>query len=85
MKRRLSLPLSARRVRVALGFLWLLDAGLQAQPHLFTAAWWRDDLAQSVMGLPGSLNAAILWAVGVVASHPAAWNALFVAVQAAMG
>ena len=85
VKRRLALPLSARRVRVALGFLWLLDAGLQAQPHLFTAGWWRDDLAQSVMGLPGSLNAAILWAVGVVASHPAAWNALFVAVQAAMG
>lgn len=77
--------LGRRRLRVALGLVWLLDAGLQAQPDLFGAAWWKDTLAQSVMGQPAALNHLILWAVGIVAAHAALWNSLFVAVQAAIG
>lgn len=78
-------PVTRRHVRAAVGALWLLDAGLQAQPHLFGAQWWHDHLAQSVMGQPQPVSRSILWIVDVVAAHPAAWNATFVAVQAVLG
>jgi len=79
------LPLTRRRVRVALGLLWLLDAALQAAPALFTPDWWRTDLAQSVMGEPMAINHSIFWAVNIIAAHPAVWNSGFVAIQAAIG
>jgi hypothetical protein len=79
------LPPTRRRVRVALGLLWLLDAGLQAAPAPFTADWWRTDLAQSVMGQPMPVNHSIFWAVNIIAAHPAVWNSCFVAIQAAFG
>jgi hypothetical protein len=81
---RIRLP-SRRGVRIALGALWLLDAGLQAAPALFGADWWRTDLAQSAMGQPAALNHSILWAVNIIAAHAAVWNTAFVGVEAALG
>jgi hypothetical protein len=78
-------PPSRRTVRVPVGVLWLIDAGLQTQPALFGADWWRNDLAQSVMGQPIPINHSIFYVVGIVAAHAAAWNAVFVAIQAALG
>jgi hypothetical protein len=77
--------LTPRRVRAALGALWLLDAALQAQPHLFTVEWWHNDLAQSVMGQPPAVAGSILWVVDHIAVHPVVWNGVFVAVQATLG
>lgn len=77
--------LTRRQVRAAVGGLWLLDAALQAQPHLFAADWWHNDLAQSVMGQPPNVARSILWVVDHIAMHPAPWNSLFVAVQASFG
>jgi hypothetical protein len=77
--------LTRRHIRAALGALWLLDAALQAQPHLFSADWWHNDLAQSVMAQPPIVARTILWTVGHIASHPAVWNGAFVAVQATLG
>jgi hypothetical protein len=77
--------LTPRRVRVAVGALWLLDAALQAQPRLFGPDWWRNDLAQSVMGQPHAVARSILWVVDRITWHPAPWNGLFVAVQALLG
>jgi hypothetical protein len=77
--------LTPRQVRAALGALWLLDAALQAQPHLFTAEWWHSDLAQSVMGEPPAVAGSILWVINQIAFHPALWNGVFVAVQAVLG
>jgi hypothetical protein len=80
-----SLPLSRRSLRRALGALWLADAALQAQPVIFGADWWRSDLAQSAMGEPPAIAHSIFWAVDLVAQHAAAWNVLFVAIQALIG
>lgn len=79
------LPPTRRQVRVCIGVLWLIDAGLQAQPDLFRAQWWRGDFAQSAMGEPASLSHSILWSANVVAAHPALWNSLFVVVEACFG
>ena len=78
-------PPSRREVRAAVGILWLVDAALQAAPALFTADWWRTDLAQSVMGQPPAVNRSIFWAVNLIAGHAALWNSMFVAVQVAIG
>lgn len=80
-----SLPLTRRQVRLALGVLWLVDAVLQAQPAIFGADWWRVELAQSVMGEPSSINHSIYLVVDMIARHAAAWNGLFVAIQAGIG
>lgn len=77
--------LTARRVRVCLGALWLLDAALQSQPQFFTADWWHDDLAESVMGQPAPVSRSILWATGVLAPHAVVVNTIVVAVQATFG
>ena len=68
-----------------LGALWLLDAALQAQPHLFGAEWWHDDLAQSVMGQPSPIARSILWVVNRMAGHSAVWNTSFVIAEAILG
>lgn len=74
-----------RRVRLALGLLWLLDAALQAQPVFFHPEVWRQDIAQSVMGEPPWVAHGVFWAIGVIAAHPAIWDGAFVAIQAALG
>ncbi|HWE56442.1 MAG TPA: hypothetical protein VG435_13080 [Acidimicrobiales bacterium] len=79
------LPPSRRTLRRILGALWLIDAILQAQPAFFGADWWRSDLAGSSMGEPAAIRHSILWAVGIIAAHPALWNSVFVAVQALLG
>jgi hypothetical protein len=83
--RRRLFPPTRRQVRAALGVLWLVDAALQAQPALFTAAWWRTDLSQSVMGEPMVINHSIFWAVNLIAAHAAVWNSLFIAIQVVIG
>ncbi len=84
-RQRCLVPLSRRQVRIAVGVLWLVDAGLQAQPALFTAEWWRSDLAQSVMGQPPEINHSIFAVINIIAAHAAMWNTAFVAVQVALG
>lgn len=79
------LPLTRRQVRRVLGVLWLIDAGFQAQPAFFSATVWRQDIAQSVMGEPPWVAHSIFWAIGIIATHAAAWNVLFVLVQCAFG
>lgn len=47
--------------------------------------WWRTNLARSVMGTPTAVNRSIYWVVDIIAPHAAAWNSLFVVIQAAIG
>ena len=79
------LPLSRRAVRGCVGALWLLDAALQGQPHLFTRDWLSSDLAQSVMGQPPEINHSIYSVINLLLPAAAAWNAVFVLIQAALG
>jgi hypothetical protein len=81
----MALPPTRRQVRIALGMLWLVDAGLQAQPPLFTGGWWRAGPGAAAAGEPPFVSHSVLWAVGVIAAHATVWNAAFVAVQLALG
>lgn len=77
--------LSRRGLVRALGVLWLLDAALQAQPALFTAAAWRDSVAQQAMAQPALLARLVLLVTSTVAHSPVLVNALIVGGEATMG
>ncbi len=77
--------LSRRKVRFWLGVIWLADGLLQANPSFFGARWWKDTLAQSVMGEPAWANRSIFWAVSLIAAHASFWNGVFVTVQLGIG
>ena len=74
-----------RRLRVALGALWLLDAALQLEPVNFARSYPLGTLAQSVMGAPGWENHAIFTAIRPFAVQWPWWNLAAAALQAAIG
>ena len=76
---------SRRRLQVILGWLWLLDALLQAEPPNFSHSYPLGDLAQSVMGAPAWENHLIYHVIGPFVAHWPWWNLGAVLVQAAIG
>ncbi len=72
-------------LRAALAATWLLDVGLQLQPFMFTKGFVNDVLVPSAQGNPGFVARPTLAVVHLIEPHIAAWNALFAAVQVAIG
>ena len=70
-----------RGLQITLGLIWLLDAGLQYQPYMFTRGFARDILAPAADGSPPVVHGPVSWAAGLVAAHPVVWNTLFATVQ----
>ncbi|HEU5003204.1 MAG TPA: hypothetical protein VFW71_10565 [Actinomycetota bacterium] len=77
--------ITRRHLQVALGVLWLFDGLLQLQPFMFTRGFARQVIAPAADGSPRALVAGVTLAAHVIAGHPAFWNALFAAVQLALG
>lgn len=76
--------LTQRHLQVVLGLLWLLDAGLQFQPHMFTKGFVADFLAMNAMYQPHPIGELIVAVTRVLLAHAAAWNAAFATVQLAI-
>jgi hypothetical protein len=77
-------PDARRRLQLALGALWLLDAILQYQPVMFTRAF-SQMLAAAAQGNPAFVSRPILWDAHLVAQHPAPLNAAFATIQLLLG
>ena len=73
-------PDSRRRLQLALGALWLLDAILQYQPVMFTRAF-SQMLAAAAEGNPAFVSRPILWDAHLVGQHPVALNTTFATIQ----
>jgi hypothetical protein len=73
-------PDARRRLQLALGALWLLDAILQYQPVMFTRAF-SQMLAASAEGNPTFVSRPILWEAHLVGQHPVALNTAFATIQ----
>jgi hypothetical protein len=73
-------PDARRRLQLALGALWLLDAVLQYQSFMFTRAFART-LAASAAGNPAIVAAPIIWSARLIAQHAVAMNSVFATVQ----
>lgn len=76
--------LTQRHLQVALGLLWLLDAGLQFQPHMFTHGFVAGSLAMNAMYQPHPIGEMIIGVTRILLAHEAAWNALFATIQLAI-
>lgn len=74
-----------RGLRVALGVLWLVDAGLQAEPSKFATSYPLGSLAQSVMGAPGVVNHSIYAGIHPFVSAWPWWNLAGTLIQVLIG
>ena len=74
-----------RRVRVAVGVLWLVDAALQAEPAKFNRDYPLHDLAQSVMGAPSWVNRSVFAGIDPFVAHWPWWDLAAVLLQVAIG
>jgi hypothetical protein len=73
-------PDAARRLRLALAAVWLIDAALQFQPFMFTRAFGQT-LAESAQGNPPVIAGPITWSAGIIEHYPVAANAAFGTIQ----
>jgi hypothetical protein len=77
-----------RRIKLTMiwgiALLWLLDAGLQAQPQMFTLDFVSNVMKPSIAISPSILGSLSTWTLQVVTPHIAEWNFLFIAVQLAI-
>jgi hypothetical protein len=73
-------PDARRRLQLALGALWLLDAILQYQPVMFTRAF-SQMLAAAAPGNPAFVSQPVIWDARLVGQHPAGINAAFATIQ----
>jgi hypothetical protein len=77
-------PDARRRLQLALGALWLLDAILQYQPVMFTRAF-SQMLAAAAEGNPAFVSRPILWDAHLVGQHPVSLNTAFATIQLLLG
>jgi hypothetical protein len=77
-------PDARRRLQLALGALWLLDAILQYQPVMFTRAF-SQMLAAAAEGNPAFVSRPILWDAHLVGHHPVPLNTAFATSQLLLG
>jgi hypothetical protein len=77
--------LSKRTLCYALGLLWLLDGALQLQSFMFTSGFANQIIAPAASGQPSFVADAVMWNARLISGHPALFDALFAAVQIALG
>jgi hypothetical protein len=77
--------LTQRRLQVVLGLIWLLDAGLQFQPYMFSREFVANLLAMNDMFQPHVIAVTIEKITELLVPHAAAWNTLFATTQLAVG
>jgi hypothetical protein len=73
-------PDARRRLQLALGAIWLLDAVLQYQSFMFTRAF-AGTLAASADGNPALVADPVIWSAHLIEHHAVAMNSAFAAVQ----
>jgi hypothetical protein len=73
-----------RRIQIALGLLWLLDAALQYQPYMFSPAFPMKILSSSAVGSPGLVAAPVMVASHLMLHNVMVWNAVFATAQLAL-
>lgn len=70
-----------RRLQIALGVVWLLDAALQFQPFMFGRGFALEILKPTAQGNPSLIGRPVIWSAHVVLAHPQLWNTIFALTQ----
>ncbi|MCU4185800.1 hypothetical protein K6U06_15635 [Acidiferrimicrobium sp. IK] len=74
-------PSARRKLQVALGVAWLVDAALQYQPSMFARAFVTDTIEPTASGAPWVVAHPTLWASHLMIHHIAVYNSVFATVQ----
>jgi hypothetical protein len=74
-----------RWLQCGLGALWLADAGLQCQPHMFSPAFATGTIAPAAMGSPGFVATPVTSYSQLILHSPVAFNAAFAGIQVLLG
>jgi hypothetical protein len=77
-------PDQRRRLQLALGVIWLLDAMLQFQPFMFGRGFGQM-LADSAHGNPAIVAGPVTWSAAFIGHHAAVLNAIFAIIQLLLG
>ncbi len=70
-----------RRLQLALGGLWLVDAALQYQPHMFSQAFLTNTIEPAASGAPWIVAHPVLLAAHLMSHHIALYNGVFATIQ----
>lgn len=73
-----------RRLQLALGALWLLDAMLQFQPFMFGRGFGQM-LTAGARSNPALVAGPLTWSAGFIGHHAAVLNAIFAVIQLLLG
>ena len=74
-----------RVLQIVLGLFWLLDAGLQFQPFMFSSNFTTTYLLNNAHNQPDIIRWMITNVGNFVGPHVAVWNTFFALIQAAIG
>ena len=77
--------LSRRALIGGLGAIWLLDGGLQLQPHMFTQAFFGATFENANVSLPSWLTGIEVHLVTWTGAHPLPWDLGIAGIQLAIG
>jgi hypothetical protein len=77
--------MTRRGLQITLGVLWLIDAGLQFQPYMFSSRFATEVISPAGTGQASFVAAPIGHIVRIVSAHPAPYNAVFASLQLAIG
>ncbi len=74
-----------RVLQIVLGLFWLLDAGLQFQPFMFSSNFTTTYLLNNAQNQPDVIRWIITNVGNFVGPHVAVWNTFFALIQVAIG
>ncbi len=74
-----------RALQIVLGLFWLLDAGLQFQPYMFSSNFTTTYLLNNAQNQPDVIRWIITNVGNFVGPHVAVWNTFFALIQVAIG
>ncbi len=84
-RRSYSLVRTQRVLQIVLGLFWLLDAGLQFQPYMFSSNFTSTYLLNNAHNQPDVVRWIITNVGNFVGPHVAVWNTFFALIQVAIG
>ena len=84
-RRSYSLVRTQRVLQIVLGLFWLLDAGLQFQPYMFSSNFTSTYLLNNAHNQPDVVRWIITNVGNFVGPHVAVWNTFFALLQVAIG
>jgi hypothetical protein len=77
--------MTRRGLQITLGVFWLIDAGLQFQPFMFSTRFATDVLSPAADGQASFVSTPAHHVAHLVGTHPVLFNAAFASVQLAIG